>query len=119
MGKHTLGIPMDKEAREKIDALGGTEELNKIAQALYPIVRINREQEDDLLMFAFTLRQLFKALGYRKLPKGEPPLLSDESIYMASGGNKEDVKYWDGFLVRRGAKGIAQAQRDSDIKWMK
>ena len=49
-----------------MDALGGTDELNKIAQALYPIIRINKEQDGDLLHFAFTLKLLFESLGYRK-----------------------------------------------------
>jgi len=66
-----------------MDALGGTEELNKIAQLLYPIVRINQAQDGDLLTFGFILRNIFTSLGYRKLseiPDCEKCLYKDRYI---------------------------------------
>lgn len=50
------------------------------------------------------------------LPEGEPPLLSDRKI-------REIISEWEPFTVASApqfgiTKNIAQAQRDSDIKWM-
>jgi len=47
-------------------------------------------------------------LGYRKLPEGEPPLLSSEDINLCG------IKH---VILRKDAEAIAQAQRDSDIRW--
>ena len=60
-------------------------------------------------------------LGYRKLPEGKPPLLSDEEIAMAKNPILEED--WVDFMqyvrgVTKEEKEVAQAQWDSDIKWM-
>ena len=49
--------------------------------------------------------------GYRKLPEGEPPLLSDEAIKKLGWGWMLNYDYE--------LKDVLQAQRDSDIKWMR
>ena len=51
--------------------------------------------------------KVIEELGYRKLPEGEPPLLSDEEIDLAI---KSDVTV---DIYQK----VAQAQRDSDIKY--
>ena len=53
-----------------------------------------------------------KELGYRKLPKDKPPLLSDEKL-------PHWIKYPDGGKgdVIEAYKAVAQAQREADIKF--
>ena len=53
--------------------------------------------------------------GYRKLPEGEPPLLSGEEIIDIVTKYHLSAKQNRHILARQ----VAQAQRDSDLKWMK
>ncbi len=91
---------MDKEAQEKIIASVLLEET------------MRSEVAAD--MVALKVRQRLEAygFGYRKLPEGKPPLLGRREIF----SNQEieaGIASFDATLR------IAQAQRDSDIKWMK
>ena len=61
---HSQGVVIQVERELPIDALGGDEELNKIAQKLYNALRIDRLQDGDLVIFAMFLRSLFESAGY-------------------------------------------------------
>ena len=55
---------------------------------------------------------LVEKAGYRKMPGGEPPVLSPEEIYHIL---PQDMKGWHSFSVRDDLLPIAKAQLAADI----
>ena len=91
---------MDKEAIEKI-----AEIINEaVAEGIY----YPREPYADRAVEK--IAQVLK--GYRKPPKGEPPLLSDEEIV----GALNDL-IASPAIIKKPERAIAQAQREADIKY--
>jgi len=69
--------------------------------------------KDMLLELEREGEELLSELGYRKLPESKPPLLSDEEIWAIK--FDKGSPFLSPNLIRYRA--VAQAQRDSDIKW--
>jgi len=107
------GKIMDKEAQEKIKA-------------------ILRHYFKEQLGFGAAIDiadEILEAIGYRKLPKGEPPLLSNEAIQKCKDdytresrslwerGGRRTLKVDEAMNLVSVYERLAQAQRDSDIKW--
>ncbi|MBA7581213.1 hypothetical protein ES708_23115 [subsurface metagenome] len=93
---------MDKEAqREIVRFLGIAQKIGKDGGYL------------DVWGNTITLLNQLGQLGYRKLPKDKPPLLSDEEIVEAR------IENWSKPSGKRIPKdrAIAQAQREADIKF--
>ena len=104
---------MDKETQEKI-----TEVLINMLLVEKTGVKL------PLNHYALNIFTGLKELGYRKLPKGRPPLLGDKEVLWTVKdclkniiplGNTDAEKY--GNLFRSIAYEVAQAQRESDIKY--
>lgn len=89
----------DKEAEEKI--------ADYISLAINLGLHLRaRDAKRIYLEMASAIFWILKELGYRKLPKDKPPLLSDGEIRMVYQG-----------MITDEHRVIAQAQRDSDINW--
>jgi len=93
---------MDKEAQKKIIASVLLEET------------MRSEVAADMVALKIRRRLEAYGFGYRK-PEGEPPLLNDEKLRRAEAEHAIGVPTFVENESRRAL--IAQAQRDSDIKW--
>lgn len=97
---------MDKEAQEKIVKI-----LNEPLKAPWAGNAVDTIQA-GIEYQALEILQTLEQLGYRKLPKEEPPLLSDEEIIQAL-----DNLIASSQVIKRPERAVAQAQREADIKW--
>lgn len=95
---------MDKEAREKIAEVDRLA-MNRIAD----LIDSSRKEHTPPIVAAKYIVLDMRKLGYRKLPKDEPPLVETT--------HKRFKPDWKGYKnCRECEEAVAQAQRGSDIK---
>lgn len=112
---------MDKEAQEKIASMVWAFAINLQMRAEGSPLRYSPEDfgiqrlinKNPYLDFA---QQIIGELGYRKLPEGKPPLLSDEEIEKWLLNRLGEGNRFEQFN-RRFCRDLAQAQLDVVIKW--
>jgi len=101
---------MDK-AQEKIAVDISGEISFKLGLLIGEFGELFDNYPDNFNRIMLELGRMMADKGYHKLPEGKPPLLSDEEIAKALyPPEPPDV-------ITENDRRIAQAQRDSDIRW--
>lgn len=120
---------MDKEAQKRIKEELRAFGFNNYEVGKCPITLVHCQFQSDSnacsTCMANGLIEIVEQLGYRKLPEGEPPLLSDEEITETEVKYIEAYKKENNVILNFPLHGclredcIKQAQREVDIKFYK